>query len=85
MVEELLAEERQRLGIDQGVRVVSSTGAAAAASIAQGDIITMLDNVSIDSVAKFDEISSGLAAGRAVPLRTLRNGTASFRALRVPE
>ena len=85
VVEELLADDRQRLGIDQGVRVVSSTGAAAAASIASGDIITMLDNKSVDSIAKFDEITNSLQAGKAVPVFTLRNGTASFRALRVPE
>lgn len=85
VVEELTEDERQRLGIEQGVRVVSSTGAASAASIAAGDVITMLDNKAVESLAKFGEIANGLAAGKAVPVLTLRNGVPSFRALRVPE
>ena len=85
VVEELTEDERQRLGIEQGVRVVSSTGAASAANIAAGDVITMLDNKAVESLARFGEIANGLAAGKAVPVLTLRNGVPSFRALRVPE
>ena len=85
VVEDLVEEERARLGIEAGVRVVSSEGAAADASIAAGDVITMLDNKSVDTVAKFDQIADGLAAGKPVPVLTLRNGSKSFRALRVPK
>lgn len=85
VVEELAEEERQRLGIAQGVRVVNSVGAAAAASIAPGDVITMLDNKAVDSLASFNKIANGLASGKAVPVLTLRDGAPSFRALRVPE
>jgi serine protease Do len=84
-VEEIDAADRERLGIDQGVRVRTSTGPAAEAGIAPGDVITRLANKPVTSVAQFSKIVDALNSGKAVPVLIVRNGTPTFRALRVPD
>ena len=84
-VEALSNAELERLALSQGVRVVQAEGAAADAGIGPGDIITRLDNKPVESIAEFTRIVDGLAGGKSVPVLIVRNGTPTFRALRVPE
>lgn len=84
-VEALTAAELERIAVSQGVRVVASEGPAAEAGIAPGDVITRLSNKPVESVSSFTRIVDGLSAGKSVPVLIVRNGTPTFRALRVPE
>ena len=84
-VTELSAADRERLGITGGVAVSASSGAAAAAGIRPGDVITRLDNQSIDSAETFARVVEGLRAGSSVPVLIVRGGNATFLALRVPQ
>ena len=81
----LTDEELARLDIPSGVRVVEVEGPAAEAEVRQGDVITRLNNESVESPAKFNEISEKLPAGRTVPVLVLRSGGPVFLALRVPD
>ena len=84
-VEVITPEERERLGVPEGVRVVAAKGPAAEAGIAPGDIITRLENKPVKSVKSFLKIVDGLSAGKSVPVLIVRNGQPTFRALRVPK
>jgi len=83
-VEAVPKADLERLAISQGVRVVVSTGSAEEAGIAPGDVITRLNNKPVKSVASFTKIVDGLDSGKSVPVLIVRNGTPTFRALRVP-
>jgi serine protease Do len=85
VVDELSAEQRQRLGLEHGVRVVESGGPAAEAGIRQGDVVTRLNNREITTVESFLEVAESLAPGRSVPVLIVRGQTPTFLALRVPE
>ena len=84
-VENLDTASREQLGIEHGVRVVSSSGAAANANIIAGDIVLRLNNAVIASTADFDRAVSALPAGRSVPVLVQRDGGSVFLALRVPD
>lgn len=83
-VEAVPAAALERFSLTQGLRVVAVQGAAEEAGIAPGDIITRLDNKPVESIAGFTELVDGLEAGKSVPVLIVRNGTPTFRALRVP-
>ena len=83
-VSELSEEELSRLDIDQGVRVVDISSAAADSGMRVGDIITRLNHQSVGSPDDLEEISADLTAGRTVPVLVLRNQNPVFLALRVP-
>lgn len=83
-VEGLDAATREQLGIEHGVRVVRSTGAAEQAGIQAGDVVLRLNNAVIASVADFDRAVAALPSGKSVPVLVQRNGGSVFLALRVP-
>ncbi|NJN52903.1 MAG: PDZ domain-containing protein [Gammaproteobacteria bacterium] len=85
VIEELTDATRQRSGVDSGVLVRESTGPAAEAGIQPGDVITRINNQEIDSNATFDDVTTGLAPGRSVPVLIVRGQAPTFLALRVPE
>lgn len=83
-VAELSDADKERLGINGGVAVTSVSGPGAAAGIQPGDVITRLNNRSIDSTAGFAEVVDSLNPGSSVPVLIVRGGNATFLALRVP-
>ncbi|MCZ6890495.1 MAG: DegQ family serine endoprotease [Gammaproteobacteria bacterium] len=85
VVEPLTDTLRERIGGDNGVLVASVDGAAQTAGIQVGDVITMLDNERVDSVATFKDIAKELQPGHSVPVLVVRGRTPSFLALHVPD
>ena len=84
VVEELDSEQLRRQGAKAGVHVTQSSGAAADAGIATGDIIVRLNNKETATLELFNEIADGLDTGRSVPVLIIRQGVPTFLALRIP-
>ncbi|GKW49055.1 DegQ family serine endoprotease [Halomonas sp. NCCP-2165] len=85
MVGELSEGERERLGIEAGVRVrqVESGGAAYEAGIRGGDIIVSVDH---RPIASSDDLVAAVAdqsGDRALPVRLYRDGRSLYVALRL--
>ncbi len=85
VVEALPDATRERLNLDGGVVVVRSEGPASEAGIRQRDIITKLDNKTVDSLERFDEIAKSLPRGRSVSVLIVRGERPLFVPLKVPE
>jgi serine protease Do len=86
-VSELTQEQRKELDLTaaKGVIVESVTGQAAReAGIQQGDVILMLNNQEITSVAQFNQLVQGLPAGKTVAVLVHRATGPIFLALRTP-
>ncbi|MGD8589843.1 MAG: DegQ family serine endoprotease [Chromatiales bacterium] len=86
-VSKLTTEQRQELEVpaDKGVIVESVTGQPAReAGIQQGDVILMLNNQEIASVAQFNQLVQDLPAGKTVALLVHRTTGPIFLALRTP-
>lgn len=85
-VVELGKDERKALGIDKGgVRIERiEDGTAHNAGLARGDVITRLNNQSVDSLRQYQRMLSELPAGRSVPVLVIRGGSPRFFALRIP-
>jgi serine protease Do len=86
-VSELTSEQRKELEApaDKGVLVESVTGQPAReAGIQQGDVILMLNNQEITSVAQFNRLLQGLPAGKTVAVLVHRTTGPIFLALRTP-
>lgn len=86
-VAELEAADRERLGIEYGVRVreVQSQGPAAEAGIRPGDIIVSIDHQRVENPAELAELAGTLDGQRALPVRLYRDGRSLFVALRLAE
>ncbi len=85
-VESMSESAAQRLGVTGGVQVSAlQDGPAARAGIRRGDVITRLNNETIETVADFQRIVGDLPRGRSVPVLVVRGGNPTFLALRVPE
>ena len=69
-VADLTDKQRQKLDITEGgVLVVSvNRGAAAKAGIRKGDVITMLNNVTVTGVEQFSEILDDLPVDKSIPV-----------------
>jgi serine protease Do len=85
VVQNLTSDEKTRMGMTAGVRVIEVEESAAQAGIRRGDVITRLNNRAVDDVADLDDIIADLAAGRTFPVLVVRNGTPVFLPIRVPE
>ncbi len=87
VLSELSAEDRKKLDIPPGqgvlVRQVSE-GAAAAAGIAAGDVILMMDGQKITSVAQLQQLIEAAPAGKSVALLLQKPSGPVFLALRMP-
>ena len=84
---ELSAKDRKELNIPpgQGVLVRQVTeGVAAAAGIAAGDVILMMDGQKITSVAQLQQLIEAAPAGKSVALLLQKPGGPVFLALRMP-
>jgi serine protease Do len=83
-VKNLDAMTKRKMKVDSGVVVtdVDANGAARQAGIRQGDVISMIDNHSVDSVEQFEEIAAGLAKERSVAVLIQRDNGPVFLALK---
>jgi len=79
-------EELAALEVEFGVVVTSVEpgSAAAEAGVRSGDVIASLNRRAIDSTAKLGEVLSAAEAGKSLPLRVYRKGTAVFMAVTLP-
>ena len=84
VVQELTAEQLNRLGIKEGVGVVEVKSTAVQSGIRPGDIIIRLNNLPVDTAKALDIIAAELTAGRTYPILVIRNQTPVFLALKVP-
>ena len=78
---------RKRLKIEAGVQVVEvdEAGPASEAGIQKGDVITMIDNRSIESVDEFEAVTDELESGKSVALLVQRRAGPVFLAIRPDE
>lgn len=80
----LTDEQKSRLQVDHGVLIKEvQAGSAERAGLRAGDVLTMLNGVQIDTLSRYTETISGLKSGDSVPVRIVRQGSASFIPLKV--
>ena len=85
VVEPLSRERRARLGLDCGVLVRQSEGAAQRAGIEPGDIIISVNAIPVATPFALHERLRAAGNGAAVALLLQRDGARSFVALRLPD
>lgn len=85
-VVDLSAEQRRALEVEGGalIREVQN-GPAALIGLRPGDVITHLNNESIDSARTFGKVAEALPKNRSVSMRVLRQGRASFITFKLSE
>jgi serine protease Do len=81
---ELSETAQKKLRVRSGVEVieVNESGSARDAGIQKGDVITMIDNIAVDSVDDFDAITDDLKVGKSVALLVQRRSGPVFLAIR---
>ncbi|SDX36713.1 serine protease Do [Allochromatium warmingii] len=86
-VSELNTELREQLEIEQGGVLVESVdpGPADTAGLSAGDVILMLDNQPVNSLADFERIVAAIEPGRAAAVLVQRGGSRMFYALKLPQ
>lgn len=78
-VTELSETEKQRLGLEHGLRITEVIGQVAQrAGLQVGDIILSLNGRNLDSLADLSEINNSLPVGSPLPLLVERDGQQSF-------
>lgn len=87
VVEDLNGPLRSRLKVDAGVVVsdVVPDKPGFDAGIRSGDVITLIDNKTVDSVQRFKEIVKKLPSGKHVAVRMVRSGQPIFLAIKTPK
>ncbi|MCC6073596.1 DegQ family serine endoprotease [Pseudomonas sp. GCM10022188] len=86
-VVDLAADQKQALELNGGalIREVQDGGPAALIGLRPGDVITHLNNESIDSAKTFSKVAEALPKNRSVSMRVLRQGRASFITFKLAE
>ena len=81
---ELSKTVQKKLKLDSGVEVtaVEESGSARDAGIQKGDVITMIDNLAVNSVDDFKVITDDLKSGKSVALLVQRRSGPVFLAIR---
>jgi serine protease Do len=84
---DLTADQRDRMGVEQGGVLVETLkdGPAAQAGLAVGDVILMLDNRLVDDLAGFNRILEAIEPGQSVAALVQRGDGRMFYAIRVPK
>lgn len=77
-VVDLSPDEKSELGISAGVKVTSSTGAAANAGVAVGDVITRVGQTDIASASQFKKVVKSLKEGQTIAILKRRGNSSSF-------
>ena len=87
IIEEAPQEVLERSGLAGGVlvREVLPGSVAAEAGVMHGDVITLIGNTPVKSVATFSKAVDGLSSGSSVPLRLMRRGSPMFIGLKLTE
>ncbi len=87
VVEDLTAEQRKRLELDDRGIVVSEVekGPAREAGLRRGDVILMLNNQDIKNIKGFKEIVKNLKAGKSTPVLVQRGSAPIFLPLKIPK
>lgn len=84
-VAELTPAQRKEVGIEKNGVLVKSVkeGPAHSAGIREGDVLMMINNTEVKSLAQFKELVDGLPAGKSVPVLVQRQGGPAFVALKL--
>ena len=86
IVKDLTDAERQKLGLDHGVRIEDvEDGPASRAGIWPGDILLLINNQKVRDSKEFDQIVKSLPKGKAVAMLVQRKGNPIFLALRLED
>jgi len=87
VVGDLNAEQRDRLGLEQGGVIVQEVkpGAAKDAGIDSGDLILMFDGKPVEGVKQFRELLTDIEPGRSVAILIQRGDSPVFFPVRIPE
>jgi serine protease Do len=81
-VSDLTEAQRKTLRVEGGVKVDSSTGAAAAAGLRAGDLILQMNNVDVKDARQFNEMVSKLDPKKSVALLVRRENTTRFEVIK---
>ena len=82
---ELSGAQKAQLGIEEGLLVRESAGAARSEGIRPGDIVMAINDRSVDRVADMGRILAGMAAGQTAALLVQRSGRRAYVPVEVPE
>ena len=86
MVADLTEQQKQNTGVESGVVVREvRQGPGAMVGLRPGDIITSLDNQTVDSARTFQKLADKLPTNRSVSMRVIRQGRASYITFRLAE
>ncbi len=77
-VENVPEDVQRREGFTGGVSVTEADEPAAAAGIAEGDVILMINDVDIDSAAQYARVVAGLKPDRAAAVLVMRDGQSQW-------
>lgn len=85
MARDLGDDERRELELVDGGVLVEKVlpGPAASAGVRDGDVIVLVNNTQIRSVAQLNELVAGLPAGKSIPMLVQRRGNPIFLAFRL--
>lgn len=77
----LTQDQRESAGVQGGVRVTEVEGPAAAAGLAEGDIILTINDVDISDPDQYAKVVSGLDTSKAAAVLVMRNNQSQWVAL----
>jgi serine protease Do len=80
----LSAKQRERLGVEGGLRVERARDAAQRAGVLRGDIILSLNGRNLSTPQEFQKLVAAAGKGATVALLVQRDGVRQFLPLRLP-
>lgn len=85
VVRELTEEQRKKLDLPEGGIMVDKVmqGPGSEAGIRKGDVILIVNNISVESVSQFEQLLAELPRDRSVPILIQRRGAPTFLAFKL--
>ena len=85
VVRDLTEQQRKQLDLPEGGIIVDKVmqGPGSEAGIRKGDVILIVNNVSVESVSQFHQLLAGLPRDRSVPVLIQRRGAPTFLAFKL--